>query len=116
VTAHLDDEPWCKAAAVSPAVKTCAADVVVMADSDVWTDGLTEAVRAVEDGAPWSMPHTKVLRLDEAGTDAVLAGGDWADQPLTQRPYKGIEGGGVVVASREVIHSIPLDSRFTGWG
>jgi hypothetical protein len=50
------------------------------------------------------------------GTAAVLAGAPWQDQPLAQQPYKGIEGGGVVVASRQVLEAVPLDVRFIGWG
>jgi hypothetical protein len=33
-----------------------------------------------------------------------------------ERPYQGIAGGGLLVASREVIATIPPDPRFTGWG
>jgi hypothetical protein len=116
VEARLDAEPWCKAQAVNPAVAECDLEIVVISDADVWTDGLGVAVAAVEAGAPWAIPHTQVHRLDETGTAAVLAGADWVDQPLAQRAYKGIEGGGVAVAPREVLTSVPLDERFVGWG
>lgn len=107
---------WCKGAALAPTIEACDAEIVILADADVWVDGLEAAVDAVRAGAPWSIPHRLVHRLDEEGTEAVLAGADWHDQPLTQRPYQGIAGGGVLVAAREVVHSIPIDSRFTGWG
>lgn len=108
--------PWVKALAVTPAVAASRADVIVVADADCWTDGLPAAIDAVAAGAPWAIPHTGVFRLDEHGTTAVLQGARWDDQPLTQRPYRGIPGGGFVVAHREVIEQVPLDSRFVGWG
>ncbi len=99
-----------------PAVARSRADVVVVADADCVTDGLEEAIRAVEMGAPWAKPHRDVHRLSEEGTEAVYNGGDWREQSLDREVYRGVAGGGFVVARREVILSIPLDSRFTGWG
>jgi hypothetical protein len=107
---------WCKAAAVNPAIARSAADIIVQADADVWTDGLVEAVKEVEAGAPWAVPHNLVHRLSEVGTQAVLDGDDWRDQPLTQHPYAGFIGGGIVVARCEVFQAVPLDMRFKGWG
>jgi hypothetical protein len=112
----LVEQEWCKARAISAALRASTADISAIADADVWTDGLLEAVAAVEEGAPWAIPHLQVHRLDEKATGRVLAGADWLDQPLAERPYRGIEGGGVVVAPREVIDSIPPDCRFKGWG
>ena len=108
--------PWVKADAVMPAVVRSRADIVVVADADCVTDGLEEAIRAVEMGAPWAKPHRDVHRLSEEGTEAVYNGGDWREQSLDREVYRGVAGGGFVVARREVILSIPLDSRFTGWG
>lgn len=100
-----------------PAVAGCDADaIVVVADADVWSDGLQAAIQAVEDGAPWAMPHGLVHRLTEDGTAAVFAGADWRSQPTCQKPYPGIPGGGVVVARRETLLDVPLDPRFVGWG
>jgi hypothetical protein len=70
----------------------------------------------VEAGAPWGIPHTLVHRLSEAGTAAALDVGGWRAQPVDQAPYRGIPGGGVVVAPASVLRSIPLDPRFIGWG
>lgn len=111
-----ESETWCKAAAVNPAVASCGAEIVIQADADVWSDGLPEAVDAVRDGAPWAMPHSLVRRLSAEGTAAVLAGASWSDQPLAQRSYRGIFGGGFVVASRVALQAVPLDPRFIGWG
>lgn len=107
-------EPWVKAEAVARVELTN--EIAVIHDADVWTDGLSAAVEAIENGAPWAIPHDKLHRLSAEGTEAVLAGAPWQDQPLDQKPYRGIEGGGIIVAPREVIHAIPVDSRFTGWG
>src|SRR5687768_12609226 len=57
--------PWNKARAVMPAVEDSCADIVVLADADVWTEGLAAAVRAVEQGASWAIPHRHVHRLTE---------------------------------------------------
>lgn len=48
--------------------------------------------------------------LDASGDEAAMG------RLLAERPYSGIEGGGIVIASREVILSIPPDERFVGWG
>jgi hypothetical protein len=107
---------WCKAAAVMPAVRDSCADVVLVADADVWTDGVHDAVAEVEAGAPWAIPHRGVHRLDEHGTAAVMAGEPWQDQPLAERAYLGVMGGGIVIAPREMLLSVPLDPRYIGWG
>lgn len=93
-----------------------AGDVVVVADADVWCDGLADAVAEVEQGTPWAVPHHIVHRLSEDATASVFAGASWREQPLCQRPYPGLLGGGFVVVPGEVIPSIPPDPRFTGWG
>ncbi len=108
--------PWCKAAAVMPAVEASSADVLVIADADVFTDGLEAAVDAVEQGAPWAVPHLRVHRLNEIATGRVLAGGDWREQPVAQWPYIGFEGGGIVVLRRSDYLRAPLDERSVGFG
>lgn len=116
VTIAPGSEPWSKALATMPAIYESKASVVIVADADVWTEGLPEAVSAVEGGAPWAIPHGQVFRLSPEGTEAVYQGQSWQDQTLDRRPYLGVWGGGIVVARREVILSTPLDCRFTGWG
>lgn len=101
-----------------PAVEASGADIVVVADADVWTAGVELAVEAVSQGVTaWAIPHTPVHRLSQLATMAVLDGHDLAtalehDEP----PYRGVPGGGIVVARREVIRAVPLDPRFVGWG
>jgi len=119
VEASAPEGPWCKGAAVGPAVEATDAEVVIVADADVWTDGLERAVYAVVSGvAAWSVPHNLVHRLTTAGTDAYLAGEPWEGNRklLTRRAYPGVWGGGVVVAQRDALLEAPIDPRFCGWG
>lgn len=105
--------PWSKGRAAMPLVPECH-ETVVLADADVWCDGLAEAVAAVQAGARWSIPHTLVRRLTAQATHDALQG--HVGEALDERPYPGIPGGGLVVMPREVIASCPLDPRFVGWG
>lgn len=108
--------PWSKGAAIVKALEASSAEIVVIHDADVWSDGTAEAISRVSDGAAWAMPHGRVHRLTEAGTAAVLDGDDWREQPLEQGPYIGLYGGGIVVARRDVLLDAPPDPRFIGWG
>lgn len=111
------DGSWCKAEAVAEALPRVAGEVLVIADADVWTDGTAEAVAAVAGGAPWAVPHRDVRRLTEEATAEVLAGGELRDRlPLAQQPYRGYEGGGMVVLPRATYAEVPLDLRYRGWG
>lgn len=116
VEAAAPPGPWSKGAALAPAIAECPADIIVQADADCFTDGLPDAIRAVEAGAPWAIPHDELHRLDERGTAAVIAGADWVDQSAAEAPYKGIEAGGVLIARRETLLELPVDPRFLGWG
>lgn len=109
--------PWCKAEAVARCLTQATGDLLVVADADCLCNGTADAVEAVELGAAWSMPHLNVHRLDPDATDHVLAG----RQPNvamkhTERPYRGKEGGGIVVLPRDTYESVPLDPRFVLWG
>jgi hypothetical protein len=97
---------------VGDAVSRTDADVLVIADADVWVDP-AEAVAACQ---TWAVPHLKVHRLSEQSTQTVLEGGDWRGLPLDQKPYKGFLGGGVTVIRRSLYEQVPLDRRFVGWG
>jgi hypothetical protein len=116
-TLAVGPEPWVKGQAIAPALERSEADVVVVADADVWCDHVEEAVAAVNLGAPWALPHRGVFRLNERGTELLLADDErWRNEPLEQRAYLGTVGGGIVVAPRELLLEIPLDPRFVGWG
>lgn len=116
--APAPDGPWSKAAAVTPAIAASRANTIVVADADIWTPGLEQAIDAVDRGAPWAIPHTTVLRLTEHATAEVLDGTRTLAPgvPLEERPYRGVVGGGCVVLRRDVALDVPLDPRFTGWG
>jgi hypothetical protein len=116
VTAPAARGPWIKATAVNSAVRCSTAELIVVADADCWCEGLTEAVEAVADGAPWAVPHLKVHRLTRAATTALLAGADPEGLETAERPYLAYRGGGIVVARRETLADVPMDPRFIGWG
>lgn len=112
---------FCKADAVSAAVRSSDASWLVVADADVQPPAdMDRALAAVRwDGHPWAKPYTNVYRLNKQATN------DWFQckhvelfdiQNLAQEPYIGIPGGGVVVISRENYLQVPLDKRFVGWG
>lgn len=121
VEGHPGDGPWCKARAVGDALTRASGDILIVADADVWSDGIDEAVRAVHrNQAAWAMPHGLVRRLTPAATTAVMrynrwpSVSDWAS--LEQPAYAGMPGGGLVVVSRVAYELAPLDPRFKGWG
>jgi hypothetical protein len=111
---------WCKARAVADALARAVGQVLVVADADVWCDGVPAAVAAVRRGAAWAIPHYRVCRLTRPATDEVLRSGAWPGRPVpttyAQRPYPGRPGGGIVVLSRDTYAKAPIDPRFTGWG
>jgi hypothetical protein len=116
VTIAQGGSPWVKAEAVTPAVDASDAEIVVVADADCHTNGLSEAIAAVRRGAPWAIPHRGVYRLAERGMEDFYAGADPMELPLTQPAYRGYPGGGFVVARKHVLQEVPLDPRFVGWG
>lgn len=111
--------PWVKAEAVNPAVGISGADIVIIADADVWCEAVPDALVAVQRGAPWAIPHGKVHRLTAASTAAVLAGTHPArlgPGATSETPYIGVASGGLVVLAREIALDVPLDRRFRNWG
>lgn len=119
--------PWCKATAVLPAVEAAPDGIVIVADADVWSDGITAAVAAITDGSwNWAIPHRLVYRLNQPATAHLLEASPGPDATrdadlldrsnLTQPPYRGVAGGGIVILTRTLALDIPLDPRFTGWG
>lgn len=98
-----------------PVIDQCGADVVVLADADVFSAGVEAAVEAVTLGAAWAVPHDRVLRLDQASTEQLLLSGE-PGTSYVERPYPPMIGGGLLVARRDVLLEVPLDRRFIGWG
>lgn len=95
--------PWSKGTAVAEALARASHKVLVVADADVWCDGLEWATAEVYGGSPWAIPHYRVVRLGPDGNRA-------------ERPYPGVAGGGLVVLARETYEQCPIDPRFEGWG
>ena len=110
-------DPWVKADAVDHGVAPLPDDtVVVIADADVWCDGIDAAIDAVTSGSHrWAKPHRLVHRLDDATTAATHDGGPLGGK-LDQAPYVGKTGGGMLVTTAATYREIPLDPRFQGWG
>jgi len=118
VDADCTDEMWNKAEAIIDGARRSFGDVLVIHDADVWCSGLPEAVAKVRNGSPWAMPHRYVRRLTEQATATVLAGADYHDHlsETMEKPYRGVDGGGIVVLSRSALETVPPDRRFRGWG
>lgn len=108
--------PWVKADAVADALRQTHATVLIIADADVWTTGIPAAVENVRNGAAWAIPHRGVHRLTSQETTRVLNGGAPDLQRVEQRPYRGVDGGGILVIRRDAYEDCPLDPRFEGWG
>lgn len=114
IWAEYNDGPWCKARAIMPWLRMLPSEPMVVADADVWTEGLDAAIGAVLNGHSWAQPHGPVRRLTEAGTAAYMDCG--ASDDLAEPQRSGISGGGIVVAERDTLLRIPPDPRFEGWG
>lgn len=113
--ACLDCDGWRKGRAVADQLGRSRADVIIVADADVWGSGIQMAVAAVTQGAPWAIPHLLVKRLTRASTARLLAN-DVTHFATERDPYEGIRGGGIVVLPRQLALDVPIDDRFAGWG
>lgn len=115
VTGACPAGPWSKGAAVTDALRHTDAQLLVVADADVWCDGVPAAVDAVRNGrARWAIPHGTVYRLTPEATQCVLDGGPMGG-PMAE-VHRGRAGGGLVVLTRRLITGVPMDPVFTGWG
>lgn len=110
-----DDDPWSKGAAIADALDRCTGDTLVLADADSWID--PDALRrAVSASAAWAVPHGKVYRLSQRGTERLYAGTLQRGHTV-RTPYIGPAGGGIVVVSRSAFEIVGgIDRRFLGWG
>ena len=110
---------WCKAHVGGYVADTAPGTVVVVHDADCWSAGTVAAIDAVARAGGWAVPHLHVRRLNRQATDLVYAGADpdrFGPERLTENPYPGVPGGGIVVAARDVLLDVPFDARFEGWG
>lgn len=114
-------EPFSRSQAIIDGARRTDADILVVADADIWCDGLPDAIAAVDDHG-WAVPHRLVHRLSKESTERVLVGADWRGLPLStdnaqdRRPYVGNETGTLVILRRDVLEQVPPDPRFVGWG
>lgn len=112
--------PWSKGAALADGLARANGDIVIVTDADVWCDDIGTAVDAIVNGSGWAIPHRDVHRLNPEQTRDVLDGADPAAaghnlRALDRRAYKGMPGGGLVVARAQTIRDVPIDPRFYGW-
>ena len=121
------DPWWSKGEALAEARSRTGAEVLVVADADVFVlrSALARTVaKVVERAAPWAMPYTTVRRLRpdvtralytavEAGRGSVL---DFQAERLDRHEYVGVRGGGIVVLPARSWDRVPVDPRFRGWG
>ena len=115
VTGRAPEGTWRKGAAVQDGIRRAQGTTIIVADADVWCDGIEQAVDEVAAGrAKWAMPHTLVRRLTEEATEKVLEGGP-LDGP-TVETHPGMAGGGMVVLTRQTARGVPMDPGFEGWG
>lgn len=118
VTGTCADGPFNRAQAILDAAEHSSGDVLVVADSDVYTD----PQEAIDHLKTWAIPHRLLHRLSQESTEQVLAGTDWHGLPLStdnrqdSRPYVGKETGTLVVFTRDTFDEVPPDPRFVGWG
>jgi len=108
---------WSKAEAVAAAVSR-AGPVVLLADADCFVarEAVAQSVQAVRDGAAWSIPHGRVLRLTDEATVALIVGDPQPLHPFEREPYVGRGGGGIVAVRRDVALDCSMDSTFRDWG
>lgn len=116
VSVDISDGPWSKGGVIWKAALRSRADILVIADADVWCNSVANAVQAVHDGALWAAPHVHgyVNRITREGTAAIYGGGDWK-QPLLEQ-HRPMPGGGILVLPRLTYLQCPIDPRFLGWG
>lgn len=108
---------WRKATAVLAAAWRSTGQILVVADADVWSPTIAQAVAAVEAGAPWALPHRRVRRLTATATDQVLAGAPLTEQlALDEPPHLGHPAGGILALPASLLADVPPDPRFAGWG
>lgn len=115
VEGHCPDGPWIKALAVRDALVRAGGDILCIADADVWTDGVEDAVAALSMHR-WAVPHTRVHRLSREASSDVLAGLPIEEDNLEEPVYTGVLAGGMTVIRRSLYEEAPLDPRFVGWG
>lgn len=121
ITGTTDVEGFSRTQAILDARSRTDAEVFVITDADVWTDGLADAVDQADEHG-WAIPHWLIHRLAESSTLVLFGGRDWrglnlsTDNSQDSRPYRGHEAGTLLVTTAEAFDTAPPDPRFVGWG
>jgi hypothetical protein len=120
VTGHSDASGFSRTGAILDARGRTDADVLIVADADVWCDDVDELVaQAFVHG--WAIPNL-LYRLSAESTDQVLAGASWrglplsTDNPQDSQPYRVHPAGTLLALTAETFDAAPPDPRFVGWG
>ena len=118
IEAQYDGHPFNKAQAVRDGFAKSFGKIIIVHDSDLFCEGLFEAVERVKGRNQWAIPHTLVYRFTEDASQQILDGTNWHEvkDQTHEKPYKGVIGGGIVVLKRELFERCPPDVRFVGWG
>lgn len=113
--------PWNKAWATDVAVYKSTADVLVVADADVWLhphELLREYTEEIGREGGWTVPHNRVWRLTEEATQEWM--GEMFEpsrEQLARATYRGVRGGGMFIIRRQDFDRVGgFDHRFEGWG
>lgn len=114
VTAPGPDGEFSRAGAICEAALRASGEVFVVADSDVWSEGLKPAVDAVAKGAHWATPATRVVRMGPLAAENATQGTPFSDEGGVTESK--VPCGGAVVLSRKAFCRVPPDTRFVGWG
>lgn len=121
IEGHSSARGFSRTQAILDAASKATGDVFVVADADVFTDGIAASFDHLAEHG-WCVPHRLLHRLSPESSSRVMAGEDWHGLPLStdnhqdRRPYKGNECGTLVVLTRDNFHAAPPDPRFVGWG
>lgn len=114
---NFDDAEFSKPAAVNRAAREIEADILVVADADLFVPpaNLDKAI-ALAATKPWVVTQTVVLRLTAQATAEVYGGADpWDGE--AERRYAAVPGGGLFVIRRDNFLRIGgFDERFGMWG
>lgn len=109
---------WSKGASIIlGAVAQSRADILIVVDADCLPDlpAVDTAIRGARRSGGWYVPHSRVRRLSQVGTEDVYLGADpWG--AAADYGHRGMAGGGCVVMRRETLLACPPDPRFVGWG
>jgi hypothetical protein len=116
ITGDCRSDTWIKADAIADALIPATGDIIVMADADVWCEGIEAAVIRVQTGLTWAIPHLAVHRLTEKSTRSIRNNDPMQTREYEEHPYEGVIGGGMFVMRRSAYEAAPIDRRFQGWG